>query len=154
MDKIISKLLEKYRWLILYGLFGVGTVAVNTGVYAHCAKTLHWSTFYSNFFAWFCSLVFAYVTNRKWVFESKKQNFKGICAEFVSFMSCRLISGLIDIFLMVILVDGLHMYDMNVKMFTNFVVIVINLIACKRIVFKPDEEYIDELELTDNKFFN
>ena len=52
MDDIIVRLIEKYKWLILYGLFGIGTVAINMLVYGVCAMLLHWSTLFSNMLAW------------------------------------------------------------------------------------------------------
>ena len=149
----ISELVDKYQWLVLYGLFGVGTLAVNIYTYAFCARQLSMGTAMSNFFAWLLALLFAYVTNRKWVFESDKTGYKEIWREFKSFTSCRIMTGMLDIFLMVFLVDGLHLYDMKVKVFTNIVVIIINLLACKKIIFKTEEDELVEVELAD-KYLN
>ena len=100
----ISELVDKYQWLVLYGLFGVGTLAVNIYTYAFCARQLSMGTAMSNFFAWLLALLFAYVANRKWVFESDKTGYKEIWREFMSFTSCRIMTGMLDIFLMVFLV--------------------------------------------------
>ena len=153
IKRLINDLIDKYHWLILYGLFGVGTLAVNIYTYAFCARKLHMGTAISNFFAWFLALIFAYVSNRKWVFESTKTGFGDICKECISFTSCRLMTGIVDICLMVVLVDGLHLYDMKVKVFTNIVVIIMNLLACKKIIFKSGEEELTEVELAD-KYVN
>lgn len=142
------RLLQKYRWLILYGLFGLGTVIVNMVVYGLCARYMLWSTFISNSCAWVLSVLFSYVTNHKWVFDNAKHDAKGMIKEFVSFVSCRFMTGLADIFVMIILVDGLHMYDMSAKVIVNILVIILNLIACKHIIFKPsDDNIVKELEL-------
>ena len=151
----MSKLIEKYRWLILYGLFGIGTVVVNTVVYAFGARYMMWSTFTSTLLAWILSVLFSYVTNHKWVFDNAKHDLNGIVKEVISFISCRLMTGLVDIFMMIILVDALHMYDMSAKIVVNILVIILNLFACKHIIFKPsDSDIVEELELSENKFFN
>ena len=155
MQDVISKLIEIYRWLILYGLFGIGTVVVNMVVYAFGARYMMWSTFTSTVLAWILSNLFSYITNHKWVFDNAKHDLKGIIRECFSFISCRLMTGLVDVFMMVVLVDGFQMYDMNAKVIVNIVVIILNLFACKHIIFKPsDSDIIEELELSDNKFFN
>ena len=145
-------LVIKFRWLILYGLFGIGTLVTNTYSYAFCTRYFNMPTVHSNVVAWFLALVFAYITNRTWVFESNKSGFREVLKEIVSFTSCRVMTGIVDVFLMVVLVDGLHMYDMKAKLITNFVVIVINLLACKKIIFKEDEA-MEEIELAD-KYVN
>ena len=152
MFRVNIKIINNYRWLLLYGFFGVGTLATNIFSYALCSKMLHMSTALSNFIAWLTALVFAYVSNRKWVFESNKTGFSEIFKECVSFTSCRVMTGILDIFLMVILVDGFHLYDMKVKMVTNVIVIIINLLACKKVIFK-DELDMEEIELAD-KYIN
>lgn len=155
MQDVISKLIEKYRWLILYGLFGIGTVVVNMVVYTFGARYMMWSTFTSTVLAWILSNLFSYVTNHKWVFDNAKHDLKGVTRECVSFMSCRLMTGLVDVFMMIVLVDGLQMYDMSAKIIVNILVIVLNLIACKHIIFKSsDGNIVEGLELSDNKFFN
>lgn len=148
MEDSVSRLIQKYRWLILYGLFGIGTVVVNMVVYAFGARYMMWSTLTSNVLAWILSVLFSYITNHKWVFDNAKHDINGIIKECLSFFSCRLMTGVVDVFMMIVLVDGLHMYDMNAKVIVNIVVIVLNLIACKRIIFKPSEDsVVKELEL-------
>lgn len=155
MQDVMSRLIEKYRWLILYGLFGIGTVVVNMVVYAFGARYMLWSTIVSNSLAWILSVLFSYVTNHKWVFDNAKHDLNGIIKECISFISCRLMTGLVDIFMMIVLVDGLQMYDMSAKVIVNILVIILNLFACKHIIFKPsDSNIVEELELSDNKFFN
>lgn len=148
MEDSVSRLIQKYRWLILYGLFGIGTVVVNMVVYAFGARYMMWSTLTSNVLAWILSVLFSYITNHKWVFDNAKHDINGIIKECLSFFSCRLMTGVVDVFMMIVLVDGLHMYDMNAKVIVNIIVIVLNLIACKHIIFKPSEDsVVKELEL-------
>ena len=117
-------------------------------VYAFGARYMLWSTLTSNVLAWILSVLFSYITNHKWVFDNAKHDINGIIKECLSFFSCRLMTGVVDVFMMIVLVDGLHMYDMNAKVIVNIIVIVLNLIACKHIIFKPSEDsVVKELEL-------
>ena len=156
MKKTVCNFIQKKKWLALYGLFGIGTIAVNFFIYHICSDYFFFSTMKSNFYAWLIAVIFAYVTNRKWVFGSEKSSLKDICKECISFISCRLVTGIVDIFLMVFLVDGLHLYDMAVKGLTNFIVIVMNLVLCKNLIFKSEIDaldYIEDISFTD-KYIN
>lgn len=147
MNDTMTQIIDKYKWLILYGLFGVGTLVVNISVYGFSARYLHMSTFRSNMVAWFVSVMFSYFVNHKWVFENTSSDIYGIIRECISFIGCRIMTGIIDILLMVFLVDYIHMYDMAAKIIVNVIVIIINLFACTNIVFKAEEtkEKISEL---------
>lgn len=73
-DKIIL-LLRKYREIIAYLIFGVLTTLVNIVVYFVASNLLGINYLISNFLAWFISVLFAYITNRAYVFESTSSQF-------------------------------------------------------------------------------
>ena len=79
---------------------------------------------------------FAYLTNRKWVFHSEASTRKEIIRESVSFFLCRLGTGVLDWVLMYLLVDCLHWPDLWVKTGVNILVILLNYVASKLLVFK------------------
>ncbi len=145
----ISRFIEKNRWLVLYGVFGIGTIVVNMFIYGVCAMCLNMSTFVSNVFAWFISVLFSYIVNHKWVFENVSHDLYGVIRECISFIGCRVMTGIMDVLLMVFLVDFMFIHDMSAKILVNVVVIIVNLFACKHIVFKTTEisDKIEELEL-------
>ena len=70
----MKELLMKYKEIIMYLVFGVLTTVVNIVVYFLSAELLHINYLISNALAWFLSVLFAYITNRKYVFESSSQN--------------------------------------------------------------------------------
>lgn len=70
----MKAIIMKYKEIIMYLIFGVLTTAVNIGVYFISAELLHINYLISNGLAWFLSVLFAYLTNRKYVFESKSQD--------------------------------------------------------------------------------
>ena len=83
-------------------------------------------------------MLFAYITNRKYVFESDKIGVEAIVKEMISFFSCRLATGVVDVLLMYIFVDLLKFDDVFIKVLSNVVVIVLNYVASKLIIFRKD----------------
>lgn len=90
---MIKKLYKKYEEVILYVVFGGLTTLVNFVSFWVFNKILG-EKFYlvSNVIAWFISVVFAYVTNKLWVFESKSWAFKILLKEVPEFFAARLFS--------------------------------------------------------------
>lgn len=95
--KKIKELLKKYEELILYVVFGGLTTVVNFAVYWVLNKALG-ENFYlvNNVIAWFVSVVFAYVTNKLWVFESKSWAPKVLLKEVPEFFAARVFSLLVE----------------------------------------------------------
>ena len=121
------------RELILYVVFGAFTFFVNLISYFFFANLLGINYLVSNAIAWFLSVLFAYVTNRTWVFESKSPN---ILKEMSLFFGGRIFSGVVDMFLMYAFID-LIAFDSSIsKIVVQIIVIVLNYIFSKLIVFK------------------
>lgn len=131
----IKALFNKYRELILYLFFGGCTTLVNIISYFICSR-IGIRTSVSTIIAWVLSVLFAYITNRNYVFASKAFGFAPIIKEIAGFFLCRLATGLLDLAIMVVFVDYLHFNDMLIKMLSNIIVIVLNYIASKLMIFK------------------
>ena len=82
------------------------------------------------------SVTFAYVTNRKWVFESRAHGFVPILTEAARFFASRIASGFMEMGMMFIGVDLLHVNDKIVKLVANIFVILANYILSKLVVFR------------------
>ena len=135
MKKIVN-FLEKYKEIIKYLIFGVLTTLVNIIVYTICRKCFHIVYMISKVIAWIISVLFAYVTNRKYVFESKSDNF---VKEVYSFYKYRIFSLLIELLIMYIFVEILNIDDMFANIIVNVIVIILNYIFSKLFVFKKSE---------------
>ena len=133
--KKIKKLFIKYKEPILYLFFGGCTTLVNIVVYYLCSR-INFGTAISTVIAWFVSVLFAYVTNRKYVFDSKVNAVVDILKESISFFSCRLATGALDLVIMIVFVDWLYINDMLMKILSNILVILLNYIASKLLIFK------------------
>lgn len=92
----------------------------------------------ANSLAWILAVLFAYVTNKFFVFESKRIEIRFVFKEFLSFVSFRLLSGVVEMLIMYVMIDLLFVNDIIVKVFTNIVVIVLNYLFSKMIIFKKD----------------
>lgn len=132
----IQKLIQKYKDVIPYAVFGVLTTLVNVVTYWGSVHLLYLPMMAGTVVAWIIAVAFAYVTNRKWVFHSSAVGVKEIILEIISFFACRLTTGVVDWLCMYICVDLLKFNDVIVKIAANFLVIVLNYIASKLIIFK------------------
>ncbi|MEG1990283.1 MAG: GtrA family protein [Clostridia bacterium] len=132
---MIVNLIKKYKEVIIYLIFGLLTTLINILIYWILTKVLNIDYMISNNIAWCIAVLFAYVTNRKYVFDSKSKK-KGIIKEIILFISARIFSLLFDNALMFIGITLLYMNDMIIKILANILVIIINYIMSKYIVFK------------------
>lgn len=121
------------RELVLYVVFGAFTFFVNIAVYFLFEDVLGVNYLISNIVAWFFSVLFAYITNRIWVFESKSPD---ILKEMSLFFGGRIFSGVVDTALMYLFIDVMMIGDAISKIVVQIIVIVLNYIFSKLIVFK------------------
>lgn len=126
----------KYKSIFFYLVFGVGTTVVNIVSYALFARICGFNTIVSNILAWILAVAFAYITNKLWVFESKCTEIKEIMNELIKFISCRLLTGIIDLLIMFVFVDLLLFNDIIIKCISNIIVIILNYVASKIFIFK------------------
>ena len=128
--------MEIRKELLNYIVFGVLTTVINILTY-QMLSIGGVSTLISNGIAWIVSVLFAYGTNRKYVFNSRCEN---RIQECIKFYGSRLSTGILDMAGMWILVDILHLNGMVSKIGMNVIVIVLNYVFSKLFVFKDKEE--------------
>ena len=133
MKNKIQNLFFKYKEQILYLIFGVLTTLANILVYAIMTDIFNFNYMFANICAWFFSVMFAYITNRKYVFESPNM---GILEEMIKFFTSRVFTGILDMILMFVMVTNLYINDTIIKILVNVIVIVLNYILSKKLVFK------------------
>ncbi len=141
---MIRRLMDKYRDVIPYLVFGVLTTIVNIVAYWVCAHPLHLGIMVSTVIAWVLSVLFAYVTNRKWVFHSEAGGAGEILREIISFFGARLATGLLDMLFMYIFAERLGLNDTVIKICSNVVVVILNYIFSKFLIFRHKGDISDE----------
>ena len=132
----IRMLLVKYRDVVSYLFFGVLTTIVNYLVYIPLYHFLAISAAVSNIIAWVVSVLFAFFTNKTFVFHSHDWSAGVAIPEFWKFVGARLGSGLLDTAIIFVTVDLLAWNGIVMKLVTSVLVIVLNYISNKLIVFK------------------
>jgi len=137
MKNNIKKLVEKFltKEIILYGIFGVLTTIVNLVVFWILESILNWNENISNIIAIVTSILFAYFTNRVWVFNSQAVNIKEKFNEFVRFISGRCVTMIIE-FVGCFLLFKTPIPTMISKLAITVIVIILNFFISKFFAFK------------------
>lgn len=134
---IIIQLIKKYRSVISYLVFGGLTTLINIVTFALLNPIMNYQV--ANIIAWFLSVLFAYVTNKIWVFSSKTQGFMALIKEMGSFFIFRGLSLVMDIFMMWLGISVLHANPVLTKIVDNVVVVIANYFFSKWYIFKPNK---------------
>ena len=132
----IKALIEKYWDILSYLFFGGLTTVVNYIVYLPCYNYLGISAAVSNVIAWVVAVAFAYVTNKPFVFKSHDWSLKTVGPELTKFVGCRIGSGLLETARIFLTVDWLGWNGNVMKLILAVVVVLLNYIGSKLIVFK------------------
>ena len=141
---MIKNLFFKYKEIILYVFFGGLTTLVNYVSYFALTRALQADYMVSNILAWFLSVLFAYLTNRSWVFASKAHGVWPLFLETLLFFAARVFSGVLDTLILYVFYDRLSFSDIPVKIAGGVVVIVVNYILSKWVVFGKRREDANE----------
>lgn len=146
----IKDLLYKYKELITYVIFGGLTTLVNFVAFYVVTQILGEELYLiNNAIAWVVSVVFAYVTNKLFVFESKSWNLKLVAKESVEFVGARVFSFLIEEggMLLFVSVLGFGEISFNIfgftitgqliaKLILAVIVVIMNYFFSKFIIFR------------------
>ncbi len=148
-EKVIDKCMKLYfsakegfDYLIVGGL----TTVLNWVVYVAFAylfllgvESDDWRLMISNSIAWVVSVLFAFVTNRVFVFHSDKTEKKDVLKEFLAFVSARVLSYVIEQILFYLLISVIGVNDLVSKLLIGVVVIALNYIFSKLWIFKKKD---------------
>ena len=132
----IRELVVKYWDILSYLFFGVLTTVVNYVVYLPCYNLLGLSAVVSNGIAWVVAVAFAYLTNKPFVFKSNDWSAKTVIPELSKFVGCRIGSGLAESLILLVAVDLLGWNGNIWKLLTNVLVVILNYIGSKLLVFR------------------
>ena len=134
----IKKILTKE--LLLYVAFGVGTTFVNIAAFHLFNDIFGVNYLIANIIAWVMAVTFAYITNKLFVFESRGRRGKELALEIAGFYGARLASLGVDELGMFLLVDAGGVKELAAKIIMNVVVIIINYVLSKFLIFKRKSE--------------
>ncbi|KRK36604.1 GtrA family protein [Levilactobacillus parabrevis] len=134
--KQLLQLYDKYKSVIAYLFFGGLTTLVNLVVFFVTATMWGWNYQIATAMAWFVSVLFAYVTNRVWVFHSHFTTFEALWREIITFFSVRAATLIMDEGIMWIGVSLLSQNEMLTKLVDQVIVVLANYFFSKWFVFR------------------
>lgn len=132
----LRTLFHQYRDVLTYLFFGVVTTAVNYAVYLPLYNIFDISATVCNVIAWIVSVAVAFATNKPFVFHSHNWSAKVVLPEFAKFVGCRIGSGLLETGIIFVSVDCLHWNGNLMKLIISVLVVILNYIGSKLIVFR------------------
>ncbi|MBB1522776.1 MAG: GtrA family protein [Clostridiales bacterium] len=137
---LLVELYYKYKEIFDYLFFGGLVTIVNFISYYIPANIIGVDKIVSNLIAFIISVIFAYVVNKEYVFETKWEGIQNIFKEFSSFVISRIGTGLLcDILIFAFMINILNINDVISKIFTQILVVILNYIIGKWFVFKQNK---------------
>ncbi len=137
-------MIKKYKEIIMYLIFGAGTTVVNWVIYTLLTFAGVEMTI-SNAFAWLGAVVFAFITNKLFVFESRSMKPEIVIKEGLAFLVSRILTGILEIIGPTLIFNAgftwspFSITGLGAKLFISIFVIVLNYILSKLAVFKGDK---------------
>lgn len=129
------KILFKYKQFLLYALFGGLTFVVSVMSYGFFCTLLAFNELFSNLLSWILAVSFAFFTNRIWVFQSPTNTSREFFQQLLKFFSSRLATLGVEEIILLLFVTIMHLPNMLVKIAAQIIVIILNYILSKKVIF-------------------
>lgn len=143
--RAMTELFKKHKSAILYLVFGALTTLVDWSVsfllyyfWGDVIEDARWLVHVANVIAWVFAVAFAYVTNRTWVFESKRTGFVPVLGEISAFTGGRVFTLALQEAFMAIFFTWLGCNEYAVKIFAAVWVVILNYFISKLLVFRKN----------------
>ena len=130
---------NKYKEGLLYLFFGGCTTLINIISFV-IFRQFKLGVDVSNIIAWLIAVIFAFITNKLFVFDSRNTDRKTVMKETISFLIARVISLGIDTGLLHLMIDFMKIHEVIAKVISNIVVIIVNYIFSKLFIFKKEKK--------------
>ncbi|MDD6334239.1 MAG: GtrA family protein [Clostridia bacterium] len=138
--RVFEPLYKKYKEVLLYLFFGVLTTVVSIGSYAFFNVTCHMNELIANVISWVLAVLFAFFTNRIWVFAAPTKTAEEFIKQLVSFAGGRVATLIVEEIILLVFITLLHFNSIVIKTIAQVVVIVLNYVISKLVIFKKDKE--------------
>ena len=130
--------MKKSKEIFGYLFFGALTTVVSITSYAFFNMTMSMNELIANVWSWILAVLFAFVTNKIWVFNSPTSTFKELIKQMFTFFGGRVATLVVEEFILLVFVTMLHFESMVVKIVAQIVVVILNYIISKMFVFKKN----------------
>lgn len=135
---------QKWKEFMMYGLFGTGTFFIAIITYAVLSESLHWNVLLANLVAWVFATLFAFFTNRRFVFTKHRKGVFAFLIQFWGFTFGRLITLVIEEWMLYFFIGIMEFPNMLVKFFSQIIVIALNYVFSKLFVFRKNDRSLDK----------
>ena len=125
--RVFEPLYKKYKEVLLYLFFGVLTTVVSI------------NELIANVISWVLAVLFAFFTNRIWVFAAPTKTVEEFMKQLVSFAGGRVLTLVIEEIILLVFITMLHFNSMLIKFIAQVVVIILNYVISKLLVFRKDK---------------
>lgn len=130
---------REHREGMRYLVFGVLSTIINIVVFAICCRIIKIPVLISTIISWIIAVLFAYVTNKLYVFDSKVIQKKELAREIISFFNARIVTLVIETVFLWATVIKLGLNEIIMKIIVNIIVIVLNFVFSKIFIFKEEK---------------
>lgn len=127
---------EGMRYLVFGGLAFILSIAI----FSICKNLCNISTIPSNVISWIITVLFAYITNKLFVFYSKVDCLKNLVKEILYFFGARVFTLVVENAILKITVDYYELNSILMKMISNILVIILNFVFSKLFIFNKNDE--------------
>ena len=129
---------QRRRAVLLYLFFGGLTTVISIGSFGLCESGFGWNEHLANTVSWLLAVLFAFVTNRLWVFQAPA---KGVAfwKQLFHFYGGRLATFLAEELVILVFITWLGFPDLLVKIAAQIMVLILNYIVSKAFVFRKKE---------------
>ncbi|MBR5597786.1 MAG: GtrA family protein [Lachnospiraceae bacterium] len=142
--EFIGKIYRKYKEAIDYLFWGGVAFVLSMVLFYLFANVMSLYEQIANIISWIICVIFTYLTNRTFVFQSKVKGLKNIFKEFKDFVMARLLTLVMENAILFIMIDLLSINNMISKLVGQFVVIVSNYFLSKLWIFKKEKSKTKE----------
>ena len=135
----LQSIIKKYSDFFLYMIFGALATAINTAGYWLLYSILGLPNLIATALALIITIIFAFFTNKMFVYRSKSWNIEVLIKESSGFLICRALTGIFDMLFMFITVDVLELLPVLMKLIAALLVGLMNYLAGKFLIFKESK---------------
>ncbi len=137
--KFFTDYYREHKEGMRYLVFGALSTLVNIFVFTLAYDFVNLSTTISNVIAWIVAVIFAYITNKFFVFFTKAKDIKDLIREIAAFFGARVFTLVVETIFLNIFIDKLGFNSILMKIISNILVIILNFIFSKLFIFKKED---------------
>lgn len=130
---------KKHKEVLLYLFFGGCTFVISVISYSVMNVTFGMNELIANLISWVLAVLFAFFTNRTWVFVSHTDSARDFLAQMIAFFGGRVVTLVMEEIILLVFITILGLSSIGVKIVAQIIVIIANYIISKVWVFKENQ---------------